>query len=105
MIFCVNGPASLGGERCGLVTTRPEPGTWWNIYGFWSSYIYIECSFCRLIRHLGSFLESLIGRQCGSPPQTEGHSFADHLISAVLHHQVLQKLPAIVLCSVSLWLM
>jgi hypothetical protein len=26
------------------------------------------------------------------------------LISAVLRHQVLQKLPAIVFCSVSLWL-
>jgi hypothetical protein len=65
---------------------------------------YTECSFCRLIRRPGSFLESLIGRQCGSPRQTEGHSFGDHLISAVLRHQVLQKLPAIVLCSVSLWL-
>jgi hypothetical protein len=62
------------------------------------NYIYIECSFCRLIRYLGSFLESLIGRQCGSPRQTEAHSFGDHLISAVLRHQVLQKLPA--LCSV-----
>jgi hypothetical protein len=33
---------------------------------------HIECSFCRLIRRPGSFLESLIGRQCGSPRQTEG---------------------------------
>jgi hypothetical protein len=66
---------------------------------------YIECSFCRLIRCPGSFLESLIGRQCGSPRQTEGHSFGDLLISAVLRHQVLQKLPAIVLCSVSLCLL
>jgi hypothetical protein len=66
---------------------------------------YIDCPFWRLIRCLGSFLESLIGRQCGSPWQTEGHSFGDHLISAVLRHQVLQKLPAIVLCSVPLWLM
>jgi hypothetical protein len=40
--------------------------------------------------------------QCGSLRPTEGHSFGDHLINAVLHHQVLQKLPAIVLCSVSL---
>jgi hypothetical protein len=64
----------------------------------------IECSFGRLIRRPGSFLESLIGRQCGSPRQTEGHSFGDHLISAVLRHHVLQKLPDIVLCSVSLWL-
>jgi hypothetical protein len=54
---------------------------------------------------LGHFLESLIGRQCGSPQQTESHSFGDPLISEVLHHQVLEKVPAIVLCSVSLWLM
>jgi hypothetical protein len=39
----------------------------------------IECSFCRLIRHPGSILESLIGRQCGNPWQTECQSFSDHL--------------------------
>jgi hypothetical protein len=27
----------------------------------------IECSFCRLIKRPGSFLESVIGRECGSP--------------------------------------
>jgi hypothetical protein len=52
-----------------------------------SPFIYIEYSFCRLIRRLGSFLESLIGRQYGSPQQTAGLSFGDHLISAVLRHQ------------------
>jgi hypothetical protein len=67
--------------------------------------VYISCSFCMVIRRPVNFLESLIGRQCGSPQQTEGHSFGDHLISAVLRHQVLQKLPATVLCSVSLRLM
>jgi hypothetical protein len=46
----------------------------------------------------GELLESLIGRQCGSPQQTEGHSIGDHMISANLRHQVLQKLPAIVPC-------
>jgi hypothetical protein len=53
------------------------------------THTHIECSFCRLIRCPGSFLESLIGRQCGSPRQSEGHS--------VLRHKVLQKLPATVL--------
>jgi hypothetical protein len=45
---------------------------------------YTECSFCRLIRCPGSFVEYLIGRRCGSPWQTVGHSFGDQLISAVL---------------------
>jgi hypothetical protein len=27
----------------------------------------------------GSFLKSLIGKQCGSSRQAEGHSFGDHL--------------------------
>jgi hypothetical protein len=44
-------------------------------------WIYTECSLCRLIRHPGSFSERLIGRHCGIPQQTEGHSFGDHLIS------------------------
>jgi hypothetical protein len=42
--------------------------------------LYIECSFCRLIRCPRSFLETLIGRQFGSPQQTESHSFGDYLI-------------------------
>jgi hypothetical protein len=48
----------------------------------------LECSFCRLIRRPGSFLECLIGRERGSP-RRKGHSFGDHLISAVLRRQVL----------------
>jgi hypothetical protein len=70
----------------------------------WSQVIKYRVFILQAFRRQRSFLESLIGRQCGSPRQTEGHSFGDHLISAVLCHQVLQKLPAIVLCSVSLWL-
>jgi hypothetical protein len=38
------------------------------------------------------------------PRKTEGHLFRDHLISVVLRHQLLQKLLAIMLSSVSLWL-
>jgi hypothetical protein len=36
--------------------------------------------------------------------QTEGHSFGDHLISAVLRHQGLHELPVIEICSVALCL-
>jgi hypothetical protein len=32
----------------------------------------IECSFCRLIRCPGSFIESLIGREYGSPGKLKG---------------------------------
>jgi hypothetical protein len=42
---------------------------------------YTRCSLCRLIRRPGSFRETLIGRHCGSPRQTQGHSFGEHLIS------------------------
>jgi hypothetical protein len=34
-----------------------------------------------LIRRPGSFLEYRVGTHCGSPRQTEGHSFGDHPIS------------------------
>jgi hypothetical protein len=40
MILCVNGPASLGGERCNPVTVCPEPGVWLNVRGFRSLFIY-----------------------------------------------------------------
>jgi hypothetical protein len=33
-IICVNGPASLGGERSDLVTACPEPSIQKNIFGF-----------------------------------------------------------------------
>jgi hypothetical protein len=63
--------------------------------------LYIECSFCRLIRRP----EHLIGKRVGISRQTEGLSFGGHLINesvSVTPSSVTEA--SIVLCSVSLWL-
>jgi hypothetical protein len=50
----------------------------WNQYGL--NMGNTRCSFCRLIRHPGSFSERCVWRR-GIPWQTECHSFGDYLIS------------------------
>jgi hypothetical protein len=40
-----------------------------------------KCSLCRLISRPGGLSVCHLGTHCGSPQQTERHSFGNHLIS------------------------